>query len=386
MAKAATATNVAPGSNIPTAPIAAAASRGQTQRVVPFREATIERTTTLTPLNYTLAAAFQPIETTLDGTGYVYEIVLDVQATATSNAATVAFAEDAPYNVLANVAFSDPTGSEVNLQGYNLNLYNQFMGATYRNLPIQNSNLFSTTAGVGSGAGGSFSFMQHVPVGINRRDLLGILGNNDRMVKYQLRTDINASGQIYTTAPTNQPNIIINRYYNSYAVPPAAGPAGPQQLEPDYFGTIAYGTQSTLSAVPAPGQVNHALQRIGNTMRFLAFVFRSNGARSAAETNAPTALQLIIGDTYIANESWRLRKMYDYEHYGFNMDNGVIVYDWIHDFLPGAGDELGNDWINTSNVNIAQLVATYPSGFGSTNNSLIAITADMELRGQPLGS
>lgn len=386
MAKAATATQVAPGSNIPTAPIAAAASRGNTQRVVPFREATIERTSTLTPLQFPLQTSFQPIETTIDGTGYVYEIVLDVQATTASNAATVVFAEDAPYNVLANVAFSDPTGSEVSLQGYNLRVYTDFMGAGYRNTPVWQSNLFSTTAGVGAGVGGSFSYMQSVPVGINRRDLLGILGNNDRMVKYQLRTDLNASGQVYSTPPTTLPNVIVNRYYNSYAVPPAQGPAGPQQLEPDYFGTIAYGTQSTISAVPAPGQVNHSLQRIGNTMRFLAFVFRSNGSRAAAETNAPTALQLIIGDTYLRNDSWRMRKRDVWDNYGFNADNGVICYDWIHDFLPGAGDELGNDWINTSNVNIAQLVATYPAGFGSTNNSLIAITADMELRGQALGS
>jgi len=65
---------------------------------------------------------------------------------------------------------------------------------------------FNVVTGAGA-TGGSYRFHLWVPVGLNRRDLRGVLGNQDRAQKYSLRTDIAsgtgaAGGPLYVTAPT----------------------------------------------------------------------------------------------------------------------------------------------------------------------------------------
>lgn len=371
----------------PTAEIPQARVKGtEPQRVVPFRIASLERSETLPSETGTITAAQQSIDRTIEGTGFLYGIALDLVATTAGNALATAYQEDGPWSSLASVILRDPSGEIDNLTGYQLFLFNLAQKQyAVRNVEAS-TELF--TAVTGSGAtGGSFSFLIRVPAGINRRSLLGILGNQDRSVKYQLRTDIAPSASIYSTAPTNAATFALNKYYENYAVPPMVGPMGPQQIVPDGFGTLAFGTNTLSESSPLGGStVNHYLRRIGNTIRFIILTFRSNGSRATAQTNAPTRIALKFGDTDVFNESYRYRRYLMFERYGFDWPNGVLVYDAMHDFVPGAGNELGDDWYNTQHVNTAQFQITYPSGFGSSNNSLQFITSDLALVGQPLGS
>jgi hypothetical protein len=380
----------APGSSIPTAAVKGNAP----QRQVPFRLATLERTETLPLVQQQITLSQQPIQSVVEGTGYLFGIMLDVINTTSANAATVAFFEDAPQSAIASVVLSDPSGDVVNLSGFDLFLSNlAHKNYAYRDTEAS-TEIFSQTSGAGAGLGGSFSFQLRVPAGINRKTLLGILGNQDRSVKYSLRTDIasggaSSIGPIYTTAPTTQGTVVINKYNENYAVPPMVGPAGPQQIFPDGFGTLSFLTSTIDSAAPIGGStVNHYLRRIGNTIRYIILVFRINGARAAVNTpaNNPSRIQLKIGDTDLFNESWRYRRGEMFRRFGFDWPAGVLIYDAEHDFVPGAGNELGMDWYNTQNVNTAQFIITYPAGFGSTNNSLKFITSDLALVGQPVGS
>jgi hypothetical protein len=66
-----------------------------------------------------------------------------------------------------------------------------------------------------------------------------------------------------------------------------------------------------------------------------------------------------------------------FNRYGFDAPAGVLVYDAISDFFTGAGAELGEDYWWTNGLVNAQFEITYPSGFGSTNNSLDVITDDL---------
>lgn len=381
------ATNTAQGSTIPTAPV-----KGNTpQRNVHFRLATLERTDVLPQESQQIGTATIPIQRVIEGTGYLFGVMLDCVNTTAANAAATAFFEDGPQSALAQVTLSDPSGDIANLTGFNLFLANlAHKGYASRDTEAS-TEIFSTTTGAG-GTGGSFSFQLRVPAGINRKTLLGILGNQDRSVKYSLRTDIasgaaSAAGPIYTTAPTTQGTLVINKFNENYSVPPAMGPAGPQQIFPDGFGTISFLT-STISDAPPMGSaiVNHYLRRIGNTIRYIILVFRSNGTRANAQSNTPTRISLKVGDTDLFNESWRYRRGEMFRRYGFDWPNGVVIYDALHDFVPGAGNELGMDWYNTQNVNTAQFLITYPAGFGSTNNSLTFVTSDLALVGQPVGS
>jgi hypothetical protein len=364
-------------------------------QMLPFRKATFERVDILPAEAIATAgwgATVQRIERTIEGSGFVYGILLEAVAIAAGNAAAVAFTEDAPFAIFDTVVFRDVNGELVNLTGFDLFLANlvsgnyksrYFDGAT---AGVTGNSLFAAVTGAGA-TGGSFITILRVPVSINRRSLAGALGNQDRGQKYSLRTDLAAvSATMYTVAPTTLPPINVNKYYENYAVPMPTGPNGqPQAIVPPSFGTLHFLTAVTSDTPPAGSStVTHFIRRIGNTIRALIFVYRINGVRATIETaaNSPLNLRLKIGEDTIFNETWRYRKARWFENYGFDAPNGVIAYDNIHDFGPFAATELGNDYWHTQAVANAQLQAQYPAGVGSTNNSLRIITDDMQLVGR----
>lgn len=348
---------------------------------IPFRRATVERAEQLAPITGTITAAIQRNEQVIEGGGFAYGVVIDFRVVTAANAAAVAFTEDAPWNALDNVILRDVNGELVSLTGYDLMIAN-LAGAQYAvNFPTAAaiSALFSLVTGA-VGTGGSFTFMVRVPIGINRRDLIGMLGNQDRAQKYSLRSDIAASGTLYTVAPTNPGAFTVDRFYENYSVPQPVGPLGqPQEVIPSWYGTFHYLTALQSEAVPTGGNtINHYLRRVGNTIRFIALVFRSNSSRATAETNAPTRIRLKVGENTLFNESYRYRRFLMHERYGFDFPAGVLVYDAMHDFTSGAGDEVGDDYYNTQAVNNAQFEIAYPAGFGAAGNSLRIITDDLQ--------
>jgi len=210
--------------------------------------------------------------------------------------------------------------------------------------------------------------------------LIGLLGNQDRAQKYSLRSDVAASTAIYSTAPTTLPTPSVNRWYDSYAIPQAQNSAGaPQQRLPDKYRVLHFLTQN-VNPTPPTGSatVNHPIARLGNTIRTLILVFRLNGSRASAEAAMPTKITLKLGDTVIFSESTAMRRRLMYERYGFTTaDNGVLVYDMITDFNNIPGGEFGDDYMWTAGITNAQFECVYPSGMGSTNNSLTIITDDL---------
>lgn len=357
-------------------------------RRIPFRVATLERSNRLPQEQGTISAATQPIERVLEGTGYLYDIALNMTVTTAANAAATTFAEDGPWASLQNVALSDPTGQIVQLSGYNLYLVNLFN----RNYAVTNADadasgeLYSATTGAGA-TGGSFNFWVHVPTGINRRSLLGILGNQDRAVKYQLRTDIAPTASIYGVAPTNPGAFVLGKSMSFYTVPTPVNPQGfPQSVAPDGFGTIAFYTSMIAEANPVPSStVQHNIRRIGNTVRYYGLVFRAGvGAtpRTLAQTNVNT-VRMTVADAEVFNETYAYRRLRMWEDYGYRLPVGVLVYDFMHDFTAAAGMELGDDWLNTRAVNTAQFEINYAAGY-TAGGSLQIITSDLLLAGQPV--
>lgn len=147
----------------------------RTQQRVPFRRATVERVETLPGEAQTIAAGAIRIERNVEGSGFVYGIMLDVVATAAANAAAVAFLEDAPWSALDTVVFRDVNGELINLNGFDLFVAN-LAQKNYATRFLDASALFSTVSGAVA-TGGSFAFLLRIPLGLNRRDLIGIMGN-----------------------------------------------------------------------------------------------------------------------------------------------------------------------------------------------------------------
>jgi hypothetical protein len=349
------------------------------RQIVPFRKATTERTTLLVGDTIAIGAGLVKNERILEGSGFIYGVMLHATATAAGNAAAVTFGEDGPHNVFDTIVFGDVNGDLINVQGWELFLCN-LINRNYAVRYLDASQYIGTTPGAVA-AGGSFETWLRVPIAINRRDLLGIVANQDRAQKYRLRSDVAASAVIYGVAPTALPNAVIERFYENYSVPLPSGPNGePQQIIPDSFGTLSFLTSTTAAEAPnGAGTVNHFLRRIGNTVRWIALIWRVNGVRATVEVlaNNPTSVRFRVGEDQIFIESYRYRRGRMFEQWGFDFPAAVLIYDGIHDFAGAAGMELGDDYYATQALVNAQFEVVYPAGFGSTNNTLRFLTSDI---------
>src|SRR5215472_13393284 len=174
--------------------------------LIPFRRATVERATILPGESQLLGAAYSSIERTVEGTGFLYNIRLQIQAIAAGNAATVVFAEDAPWNALGLITLRDPNGELINVpNGFYLYLAN-LAQKNYANRWLDQSTQSVITTGSGA-TGGSFTQLFDVVVGTNRRHITVSVANQHRTANYTLRTDINPSSLIYSTPPTTLPTM-----------------------------------------------------------------------------------------------------------------------------------------------------------------------------------
>lgn len=346
---------------------------------IPFRRSTTGRVAQLPATGpVALTANQQNIQVVVDGSGYIYGVDIDVQAVTAANAAAVAYTEDAPYNALATVNFGDVNGTLIDLDGFSLYLANIYGGWVNRlRNASADTSIYQLLTGAGA-TGGSFRFHLFAPLALNRRSLLGLVANQDRAQKYTLRDDLNTIASIYSTAPTNPAQVTIRRHYDNYAVPaPQNSNGAAQQQRPPKFGVLHYLTQSVNPTAPAAGTQNHYLPRLGNTLRLIILVIRSNSTRTIAETTPPLQIQFLLGDTPIFVESPAYRRALMWDRYGFDAPAGVYVYDFITDVVKTAGDEMGEDYAFTNGLVNAQFAITYPAGFNGTNASLTVITDDL---------
>lgn len=361
-------------------------------RSIPFRRSTTARVAQLQTSSQLMTAGSQQVDVVIEGSGYVYGIDLHISQTTEGNAAATNFFEDGPWSAVDTLVFRDVNGELVNLTGYHARLLNLYAGYikfaeanTRDSTPVtqDTANIYNLVEGAGA-TGGSYRFHLWVPIGLNKRDLRAVLGNQDRAQKYSLRSDIAsgagaAAGPLYTVAPTTLGTHVIERYYYNYAVPARANAGGAAQSQfPDDFGILHYSTQSINASAPQGGStVPHFLARLGNTVRLLVLELKSNGLRLTAEQNAPTRIQLNIGDTPLFVETPATRRAEMFKRYGFDAPNGVYVYDFMTDIIGIAGDELGVDYLYTNGLVNAQFQITYPAGFGSTANTMTVLTDDL---------
>lgn len=361
---------------------------------IPWRAATLPRTDTLASEVNAFTANRVPIQRVLEGAGFIYGVVLDVAAAGGNGGTTAAvYSEDAPFNTLDSVVLSDVSGELVNVQGFQLYLSNLFNG-WHRSAPaagqaigqgtgVTNSQDTNHTQNVLTvAASGNFRFMLRVPVGTNLRDAVGVVGNQDRAQRYQLRDDQAAASAVYATQPVpTLPTVTINKFYENMSVPlPTAPDNTPQQVLPPHYGTTHYTTQAVSETSPSPGTVPFALRRIGNTIRYVAIVLRNgNGTtpRASADANPPSNIRMKLGEDSARFETYNYRRWIMFERLGFDAPKGVLLYSFMEDFGPFTGYELGNDLLHSQALVSLRFELALPAGQYGAGSTLTFLTDDL---------
>jgi hypothetical protein len=284
--------------------------------------------------------------------GYFSHLYVKVTATGAANGlATVNDDEDAPWNVLQNIALTEPNGAPIVQfnSGYELFLANKYGG--YRN-PVasdpRRSPLFSAI-----NAAGNFSFILRVPVALSGRSGVGALPNQDSAGQFKFRCTLAPSSVLYDVAPNTLPTIRVQAWLAAYDQPEAASGGAANQTEPPAVGTTSFWTVQ--SGIPlANGQNTITLTRKGNYLRQIIFVLRNagTGLRATADTQWPIETRFqrdSFPARYYDDGVWR-ELMFERTGYTGTLDTagapeaGVRFHDYMHEFNGTLGWENFDQW------------------------------------------
>lgn len=300
---------------------------------------TVTQNTGTQPLN--------PYEFQVDG--YLSGAIIRVTATSSTNAATVAFNADGPFNVLSSVIFEDIGGKQVlgPITGWNLYVLNRFGGFVY-NADVKANSTYTATAGAGA-SGGSYRFCLRLPIQVRRRDGMGSLSNRNASATFKIKMTINSIANVYTTAPTNAPSINVQVEQYGWATSDQRDYKGSVAAPtPNGSGSLMYTDIETIQL--SAGAFNQRMGTFGGLVRLLVFELRdSNASRSQGETDWPALFEVEIDKVKCFSRSTVTWDHFMSEDYGLNATaealaasntklNGVKVLHWLDDFglQPGA--------------------------------------------------
>lgn len=283
-----------------------------------------------------------PIE--IPPTGFLRFIDLVIQGTTAGNAATVAFAADAPFNAISYLTLTNAAGDTiiVPIDGYALYLFNKY-GALSEDPPYcdpRQSPLFSVTAGAVA-TGGSFTVALRVPLEIDPETAFGSVASMASNKSLQLGLQVAPTSSVYATAPTTAPTVQVTGYQAFWAQPkPDNGRGVPQETVPQGNNSIAMWRIDTPSVTP--GDKTLKLNNIGNVLRMILFVYRTaSGARTEADIPALHMLRLNNDEMYYLPDSvWKDDMASAYGYTGATkdaangLDTGVRAF---HYFMASDG-------------------------------------------------
>lgn len=312
--------------------------------------------------------------------GYIRWLYLLVTATnGDAGLATVAAAEDAPFNVLQNIALTEPNGAYIVqfTDGWQAFLAQKYGGY----LPPYSADPRATPIFSDVDADGDFTFLVRVPIELSGRDGLGSLPNQDSAGQFKLRVSFAGSGTIYDTAPDTLPDVRLQAWLSAWDQPePTSGGVG-NQVQPPAVGTTGF--WSVQSGIPvSAGENTIELKRKGNYLRTVVFVFRRSGSRSDGESDWPAETRFLrdaFPARYYDDRIWRNIM---FERSGFaaaneaasGLDNGVRVHDYMHEFDGGYGRENRDLWQPTRGSTRLELAGNF-----SNAGTLDVITHDVAI-------
>lgn len=320
--------------------------------------------------------------------GYVRSLVLLVQATGGAGT-SVTSAEDGPWSAIKNIAFTEPNGATIDQfnSGYDVYLANKYGG--YRHV-IGNDPKASPTYSAISSTTGNFQYMLRIPIELNLRDGLGSLPNQNAAATFKLRLSLAAAAQVYGTVPTTLPNVRVRAYLEAWEQPESETGGQVNQVAPPAVNTTQFWSSQIYNV--SAGQQTIQFRRVGNYIRNLIMVYRRSAtSRANGHTDFPDPATLYL-DTrpldIIERNNW-LHQMFERTGngagYGVSypandtangLDNGVFVYDFMHEFNGSIGMENRDLWLPTLGSTRLELQGTFTNA-----GTLTILTNDVALAG-----
>jgi hypothetical protein len=320
--------------------------------------------------------------------GYVRGIVLLVQATGGAGTSVTA-AEDGPWNALKNIALTEPNGAVIAQfdSGYSLYLANKWGGYRFAGgadpeaSPVF-SNVVSTT--------GNFTFIIRIPVELNLRDGLGSLPNQNAAATFKLRLTQAATTTIYGTVPSTPPSLRVRAYLEAWDQPEIQSAGQTNQIVPPAMNTTQFWSSQTYNY--NAGQQTIRLTRVGNYLRNLILIARRTAgtrANGQGDFPDPTTVYLDTRPLDIVEKNNWLHQMFERTGFGGavgatvpafdapqGLDNGVFVYDFMHEFDGSLGKENRDLWLPTLGSTRLELQGSFANA-----GSLTVLTNDVAIAG-----
>lgn len=320
--------------------------------------------------------------------GFVKYVDFDFTMVTAGNAAAVAFAADAPWNIVQSLSVTNAAGNSVYvpITGYQWMLTNKYMapGVDPEFFDPRADPYYSTTTGAGA-TGGSFRFRLRVFFERDPRDAFLALPNMASNRQYKINLMLNPESAVYTTQPTSDGTLTITAtaYYWSQPQPVNALGVG-QQTQPISNGGVGLIRVQTINITP--GDKILKLENMGNVWRSAIFVVRTAaGARSESDLPATNWIRLNNDNQlWLTLQQWR-RDMA--QMLGFTSavaeavrgpDNGVLC--WTH--LNAQHGNVRADgpraqWLATLDATLLQWQGTV---FGATGATVEVITDEIQVR------
>jgi hypothetical protein len=349
--------------------------------IVPFRRATREHRELVNDSTYTLSTATQiPMGGAISVPAYGYLRGLLLTVIVSGGVAGTAFQGNGPFSILQNIILSEPNGAPLAQfnDGYQLCLAHKYGGAT----PLFNED---PKSGVYAATMPNFQFQLYIPLELDLRDGLGSLPNQNAAAMFQLRYQVAASSQVYTSTPTTQPTVEVIVEAYEYDQPQATTDGVANQTTPVAMNTTQFWSVQQYPVVAGFNRIR--LTRVGNYLRNLGFIYTDgSGSRTVGDTNWPTQLEIDLDARpvdYVRKLTWRQTM---YGRYGYQaatldggsntQDSGVFWYDLCHEFDGSVGNENRDGWWKTYGSTRLEVAGTF--GVAGT---LTVITNDVAIAG-----
>jgi hypothetical protein len=313
--------------------------------------------------------------------GHIRALYLLVEAASGAGAGAVG-TEDAPWNVLQNIALTEPNGAYIVqlTSGYELYLVNKFGGynAAAAADPKRNP-AFSAIAGTG----GNFSFLLKIPVEISGRDGVGSLPNQDSAGQFKLRVTLAPSATVFATPPaTTLPTVRLRAWLSSWDQPEPQSGGMPNQVSPPASGTTSFWSVQSGITVNA-GENTIELKRKGNYLRQIIMILRRAGtSRANGQSDWPAELRFLrdaFPARYYNDLVWRTLL---FERTGFSgtldaagaLEAGVRFHDYMHEFDGELGRENRDLWQPTRGSTRLEIAGSF-----LTAGTLTVVTNDVAI-------
>jgi hypothetical protein len=333
--------------------------QAQGASAIPFTRGSTLATMKDATLGTATAIASSTNQVQLQTNAFLETLILDVSLTTSGNSAAVAFAADAPWNVINQIKLDDPAGQSIiaPITGYQFYLLNKYLTDTDCFFDPQLDPNYSTTAGTG-GTGGSFSFRLVVPVEHRRRDALGALNNSAANQRYLLTITIVSSlggtANIYTTAPTTPATGVSIQVYQQYWTSPpqvitTAQGQSQVQATPSGLGTVGFVRYERHNEVSGGGTPQIQLNNVGDYISNVIFILRNSSAAREV-TDWPSEFDWWVNDFQVhalsTNDFQRwMARFYRYTAAvgsAGGLDTGVFalgpwldgMFDRVENFIP----------------------------------------------------